>query len=127
MGWVKVRFTSCCVAAFFTVCAIAALTPRVAWAHAVLVSAQPGDNSTVAGPDVAVLLKYNSRIDMQHSTLVLLSPGGKLEKIAIAGQPTPGLLSASLTGLVKGAYELRWQVLAIDGHVTRGKVLFQIK
>ena len=127
MGWVKVRFTSCCVAAFFTVCAIAALTPRVAWAHAVLVSAQPADNSTVAGPDVAVLLKYNSRIDMEHSTLVLLSPGGKLEKIAIAGQPTPGLLSASLTGLVKGAYELRWQVLAIDGHVTRGKVLFQIK
>jgi copper resistance protein C len=127
MGWVKVRFTSCCVAAFFTVCAIAALTPRVAWAHAVLVSAQPGDNSTVAGPDVAVLLKYNSRIDMEHSTLVLLSPGGKLEKIAIAGQPTPGLLSASLTGLVKGAYELRWQVLAIDGHVTRGKLLFQIK
>jgi len=127
MRWIKVRFTSCCVAAFFTVCAIAALTPRVAWAHAVLVSAQPGDNSTVAGPDVAVLLKYNSRIDMEHSTLVLLSPGGKLEKIAIAGQPTPGLLSASLTGLVKGAYELRWQVLAIDGHVTRGKVLFQIK
>lgn len=127
MRWIKVRFTSCCVAAFFTVCSIAALTPRVAWAHAVLVSAQPGDNSTVAGPDVAVLLKYNSRIDMEHSTLVLLSPGGKLEKIAIAGQPTPGLLSASLTGLVKGAYELRWQVLAIDGHVTRGKVLFQIK
>ena len=127
MRWIKVRFTSCCVATFFTVCSIAALTPRVAWAHAVLVSAQPGDNSTVAGPDVAVLLKYNSRIDMEHSTLVLLSPGGKLEKIAIAGQPTPGLLSASLTGLVKGAYELRWQVLAIDGHVTRGKVLFQIK
>jgi len=127
MRWIKVRFTSCCVAAFFTVCSIAALTPRVAWAHAVLVSAQPGDNSTVAGPDVAVLLKYNSRIDMEHSTLVLLSPGGKLEKIAIAGQPTPGLLSASLTGLVKGAYELRWQVLAIDGHVTRGKLLFQIK
>ena len=127
MRWGKVRFTSCCAAAVLIMCAIAALTPRVAWAHAVLVSAQPADNSTVAGPDVAVLLKYNSRIDMEHSTLVLLSPGGKLEKIAIAGQPTPGLLSASLTGLVKGAYELRWQVLAIDGHVTRGKVLFQIK
>jgi copper resistance protein C len=69
MRWIKVRFTSCCVAAFFTVCSIAALTPRVAWAHAVLVSAQPGDNSTVAGPDVAVLLKYNSRIDMEHSTI----------------------------------------------------------
>jgi methionine-rich copper-binding protein CopC len=37
------------------------------------------------------------------------------------------MLSATLTGLVKGAYELRWQVLAIDGHVTRGKLPFQIK
>src|ERR1700733_12888596 len=123
MGWCKVRFTSCCVATFFTVCSIAALPPRVAWAHAVLVSAQPGDNSTVVGPDVAVLLKYNSRIDMEHSALVLLAPGGKLEKVAIGGQPAPGLLSAKLTGLVKGAYELRWQVLATDGHVTRGQGL----
>jgi methionine-rich copper-binding protein CopC len=127
MRWVKMRPTSCFTAAVLIMCAIATLTPRTAWAHAVLVSAQPGDNSTVVGPDVAVLLKYNSRIDMEHSALVLLAPGGKLEKVAIAGQPAPGLLSAKLTGLVKGAYELRWQVLATDGHVTRGKVLFQIK
>jgi methionine-rich copper-binding protein CopC len=123
----KARFTSCCLAAVITICGIATLAPRVALAHAVLVSAQPGENSTVAGPDVAVLLKYNSRIDMEHSTLTLLAPDGKIGKVAIGSQPAPGLLSAKLTGLVKGAYELRWQVLAIDGHVTRGKVLFQIK
>ncbi len=123
----KVRFASWFVIAVITVCGIAVSSPRVAWAHAVLVSAQPAENSTVAGPDIAVLLKYNSRLDIEHSILTLLSPGGKLEKIAIGGQPQPGLLSANLTGLVKGAYELRWQVLAVDGHVTRGKVLFQIK
>jgi methionine-rich copper-binding protein CopC len=123
----KMRSTFCYVTVIITIFAMASVAPRVALAHAVLVSAQPGDNSTVAGPDVAVLLKYNSRIDMEHSTLVLLAPGGKLGKIAIGSQPTPGLLSARLTGLVKGAYELRWQVLAIDGHVTRGKLFFQIK
>jgi methionine-rich copper-binding protein CopC len=106
---------------------MATLASRVALAHAVLVSAQPGENSTVTGPDVPVLLKYNSRIDLEHSSLTLLAPGGKLAKVTIGSQPAPGLLSATLTGLVKGAYELRWQVLAIDGHVTRGKVLFQIK
>jgi copper resistance protein C len=110
-----------------TVCGIAAVIPRVALAHAVLVSAQPAENSTVAGPDVAVLLKYNSRVDVEHSMLTLLAPDGKVGKVAIRSEPTPGLLSAKLTGLVKGAYELRWQVLAIDGHVTRGKLLFQIK
>jgi copper resistance protein C len=123
----QMRFPSWFVVAVITVCGVVVLAPRVAWAHAVLVSAQPAENSTVAGPDVAVLLKYNSRLDMEHSILTLLAPEGKLEKVVIGGQPEPGLLSAKLTGLVKGAYELRWQVLAVDGHVTRGKVLFQIK
>jgi methionine-rich copper-binding protein CopC len=123
----KVRFASWFVAALAILCGIATLAPRVAWAHAVLVTAQPGENSTVAGPDVAVLLKYNSRVDIAHSTLTLLAPDGKVGKIPIGSEPAPGVLSAKLTGLVKGAYELRWQVLAIDGHVTRGKVLFQIK
>jgi copper resistance protein C len=123
----KVRFTSRFVVVVIAICGIANLASPVAWAHAVLLSAQPGENSTVSGPDVAVLLKYNSRVDTQHSTLTLLAPDGKVEKVAIGGQPAPELLSAKLTGLVKGAYELRWQVLAIDGHVTRGKVLFQIK
>jgi methionine-rich copper-binding protein CopC len=120
-----IRLTSCWAAA--VICAMTALAPRVALAHAVLISAQPGENSIVTGPDVPVLLKYNSRIDLEHSTLTLLTPDGKLAKVNIGSQPSPGLLSAMLTGLVKGSYELRWQVLAIDGHVTRGKVLFQIK
>ena len=121
------RFTSWLVAGFITICGVATLAPSAAWAHAVLVSAQPAENSIVAGPDVAVLLKYNSRVDIEHSTLTLLTPDGKLDKVAIGSEPAPGVLSARLTGLVKGSYELRWQVLAIDGHVTRGKVLFQIK
>lgn len=123
----KVVCTSWFIPAVITICAIAILIPRVTLAHAVLVSAQPAANSTVAGPDVAVLLKYNSRVDIEHSTLTLLAPDGKAGRVAIGGGSAPGLLSAKLTGLVKGTYELRWRVLAIDGHVTRGKVLFQIK
>jgi hypothetical protein len=84
-------------------------------------------NSTVSGPEIAVLLKYSSRVDLEHSTLTLLDPDGKVQKVSIEGEPTPGVLSAKLTGLVKGAYVLRWQVLATDGHVTRGKVPFQVK
>jgi copper resistance protein C len=127
MGKKRVRLTLCCVAAAVAVCASAALAPRVALAHAVLVSAQPSENSVVTGPDVAVLLKFNSRIDTQHSTLTLRTPDGKVGKVDIGNQSEPGLLSARLTGLLKGAYQLRWQVLAVDGHVTRGTVLFRIK
>jgi methionine-rich copper-binding protein CopC len=106
---------------------IALFSPSWALAHAVLVSSKPGVNSTVSGPEVSVVLKYNSRVDMEHSTLTLLDPAGKVEKVAIDGEPEPGVLSAKLTGLVKGAYVLRWQVLATDGHITRGKVPFQVQ
>jgi copper resistance protein C len=114
------------VAAFIVACGMV-LAPRVALGHAVLMSSKPGVNSIVSGPDVAVVLKYNSRVDMEHSTLTLLDPDGSVQKIPIDSEPQPGLLSAKLTGLVKGAYVLRWQVLAEDGHITRGKVPFQVK
>jgi methionine-rich copper-binding protein CopC len=115
------------VAAIVVACGIALSTPRVAFAHAVLVNSQPAVNSRVSGPEVAVLLKYNSRVDMEHSTLTLLAPDGRVQKVVIESEPEPGVLSAKLIGLVKGAYVLRWQVLATDGHITRGKVPFQVE
>src|ERR1700756_2481785 len=127
MGSSTRTFTPWLVTAIVVACGIVLLAPRAALGHAVLMSSQPGTNSTVSGPDVAVVLKYNSRVDVQHSTLTLLDPDGRVEKIPIASEPAPGLLSAKLTGLAKGAYVLRWQVLAMDGHITRGKVPFQVK
>jgi methionine-rich copper-binding protein CopC len=115
------------VAAIVVASGIALFAPRVAWAHAVLVSSQPAVNSTVSGPVVSVLLKYNSRVDMEHSTLTLLTPDGSVKKVVIESEPEPGVLSAKLSGLLKGAYVLRWQVLATDGHITRGKVPFQVE
>jgi methionine-rich copper-binding protein CopC len=102
-------------------------SPGIALAHAVLVSSQPELNTTIAGPEAAVLLKYSSRIDVDHSALTLLDPDGKVEKVAIEKESSPGVLAGKLTGLVKGAYVLRWQVLSIDGHVTRGSIPFQVK
>jgi methionine-rich copper-binding protein CopC len=113
--------------ALIVACGMALIAPRAALAHAILMSSQPVANSTVSGPDVAVLLKYSSRVDLEHSTLTLLDPDGKVEKIAINSEPSPGSLSAKLTGLVKGAYVLRWQILAMDGHITRGTIPFQVK
>ena len=120
-------FASWFVAAIVVASGIALFAPRLALAHAVLVSSQPAVNGSISGPDIAVLLKYNSRVDMEHSTLTLLEPDGKVEKVAIKSEPEPGLLSAKLTGLPKGAYVLRWQVLATDGHITRGKVPFKVE
>jgi copper resistance protein C len=109
------------------ICGLAVLAPKVASAHAILVSSYPAENSRVSGPQVAVLLKYNSRIDPAHSTLSLLAPDGKVQKVAIGSASAPNALSANLTGLGKGAYVLRWQALSSDGHITRGEIPFHVK
>jgi len=110
----------------FVVALLAAGT-RPALAHAVLVSSTPQKNAAVSGPDITINLKYNSRVDGARSTLSLLKPDGTVERIGTPAQPAPDVLSATGHGLAKGAYVLRWQVLATDGHITRGEVPFQVQ
>jgi copper resistance protein C len=109
------------------VVALLAAGSRPAFAHAVLVSSTPQKNAAVSGPNITINLKYNSRIDGARSTLSLLKPDGTVEKIGAPAQVAPDVLSATGHGLAKGAYVLRWQVLATDGHITRGEVPFQVQ
>jgi methionine-rich copper-binding protein CopC len=110
----------------FSLAVWVAACPRVALAHAVLLSSTPQRNGTVNGPDITINLKYNSRVDGARSSLSLLKPDGTVERISAPTQSAPDLLSATGHGLAKGVYVLRWQVLASDGHITRGEVPFQV-
>jgi methionine-rich copper-binding protein CopC len=98
-----------------------------ALAHAVLVSAIPPVRGTISGPDVVFRLKFNSRIDAARSTLKLVLPDMKVLSLAMSPQPSPDSLTARSTDLRSGSYTLRWQVLAADGHITRGEVPFAIR
>jgi hypothetical protein len=110
----------------FSLAALMAACPRAALAHAVLLSSTPHRNGIVNGPDITINLKYNSRVDGARSSLSLLRPDGTVERISAPTQSAPDLLSATGHGLAKGSYVLRWQVLASDGHITRGEVPFQV-
>jgi methionine-rich copper-binding protein CopC len=105
---------------------LVAAGPRLALAHAVLLSSTPNKDGAVSGPNITINLKYNSRVDGARSTLSLLKPDGTVEKIETVAQPAPDVLSATGHVLAKGAYVLRWQVLAGDGHITRGELPFQV-
>jgi methionine-rich copper-binding protein CopC len=99
-----------------------------AGAHAVLVSSDPSSRSTVAGPNVCIELRFNVRVDGARSRLVLVESGAAVQPLAlkIQKQTSPATLTAEATGLKPGAYSVRWQVLASDGHITRGEVPFTV-
>lgn len=94
--------------------------------HAILKESNPAPNSKVTGPDVPITLKYNVRIDPKLSKLQLLHPDNSTNDLAIGGQTSPDTLNSKATGLTPGAYRIRWQVLAPDGHITRGEVPFTV-
>lgn len=110
-----------------TVAAVLLLVPRVALAHAVLVQSTPAINAAVDGPDVAVTMKFSLRVDGTRSTLLLSTSDGKSEPLAIERQGTPDTLTTRATKLGPGKYAIHWQVLATDGHVTRGEIPFRVK
>jgi hypothetical protein len=87
----------------------------------------PSKNATVSGPDFPITLRYNVRIDGARSRLSLVTTDGTVTNIALAPQATPDTLQASAKGLKPGSYNLRWQVLASDGHMSRGDVAFTVK
>jgi methionine-rich copper-binding protein CopC len=94
--------------------------------HAVLKDSSPMVNGTVEGPDVPIRLHYNVRIDAALSKLELLNPDQSTTSLAIGKQPAADTLTSEAKGLKPGAYKIRWQVLAPDGHITRGEVPFSV-
>ena len=87
----------------------------------------PGPNQLVRGPDIPVALRFNSRIDAKRSRLILVAPGGEQLPLVISGPSTPDALTSEAKGMKSGSYILRWQVLASDGHITRGEVQFRVQ
>jgi methionine-rich copper-binding protein CopC len=101
-------------------------TTAPADAHAIVVTSTPAADAVVTGPDVAIELRFNSRIDHQRSRLTLYLPDGGTRPLAEAPDAAPDAMAASAAGLAPGTYRLRWQVLAVDGHITRGDIPFRV-
>lgn len=94
--------------------------------HAILKESSPAASSSVAGPDVPIMLKFNVRVDATRSRVQLLRPDNATTNLVIAKQTSPDTLTTMATGLRPGAYKIEWQALASDGHITRGLVPFNV-
>ena len=122
------RFVLRIAAVIVVLCVLIVLSPRAAFAHAVLVTSMPKAGSIVHGPDVDIVLRYDSRVDAARSSLSLLAPDGTVKALIIGHQSAsaPEFLSTKVVGLTKGAYILRWTALSSDGHITRGEIPFNV-
>jgi methionine-rich copper-binding protein CopC len=109
------------------VATVVMLVPRVASAHAVVVHSSPAINETVQGPDVEITVKFNSRVDGKRSSLLLSTSDSQSKPLTIEQQSAPDTLTTRAPKLGPGKYFIHWQVLATDGHITRGEIPFSVK
>ena len=109
----------------FALLLLSGVTP--ADAHAVLLKSAPGASAVVTTPSTAVSLTFNSRIDGQRSRLTLFGPDSSEQPLPVEAQSSPDTLTSKLHDLMPGTYCIRWQVLAVDGHITRGEIRFRVE
>ena len=108
-------------------CAVLGCAPRGVLAHAVILASQPAANAIVPMGECAIRLQFNSRIDAARSRLTLVAPAGTQASLAAVAGDAPGVLVARAHIQSAGRWTLRWQVLSLDGHVTRGEVPFRVQ
>ena len=102
------------------------LAPAGAMAHAILEQSQPAAGGSVPAGKVSLSFSYNSRIDRARSRLTLTRPDNTQTVLRINPSGPPNVINSGAELTTPGAYMVRWQVLAIDGHITRGDVPFNV-
>jgi copper resistance protein C len=102
---------------------------RHAVAHALVVASEPAAGAALDAGPARVWVRFNSRIDQARSRLVLHGPENAQASLAVEDTADPVMLAARAEGVswAPGAWRLRWQVLALDGHITRGDVPFTLR
>jgi len=116
----RVMFWLCLVGSLISI-------PIALHAHAVLVDSTPKPGSKIHGSELSLWLKFNVRVDGSRSSCVLVVPGGSKRSLSLDPQHNPDILTSKITGLAKGDQKLEWQVLAADGHISRGEVAFEVE
>ncbi len=112
--------------AFQITALLAVLLPASAGAHAILMDSTPAVHASLPAGPQAITLQFNSRIDRERSRLTLIAPDRSQARLPIAPGGAPDVMTATATASQPGDYTVRWQVLAVDGHITRGDVPFTV-
>jgi methionine-rich copper-binding protein CopC len=95
-------------------------------AHAIVVKSNPAANGEVPLGLLDILLQFNSRVQIDLSRVSLVDPGGKVTQLSLTPGAASGSIAAQATVDQTGAWKLRWQVLSVDGHITRGEIPFTV-
>ena len=108
--------------------ALTVLSVSTAGAHAHLERAAPATGSAVRGSPPRLELWFTERLEPAFSKVQVFDRNGKqVDKgDAEVDRAEAKLLRVSLPTLAPGTYRVRWRVLSVDTHVSKGDFTFNV-
>jgi len=114
------------VAAILGIIWACSLPLPAAQAHAIILESAPAQGSSGPAPR-RLILRFNSRPERSLCSVQLVGPGQHtVARLRAEPDTPPDTLAYPLPPLGPGAYRARWKVMATDGHVTEGTVVFTV-
>jgi methionine-rich copper-binding protein CopC len=113
-----------CVSLLF---ASAVVVTDGALAHALVMSSMPAARAAVPAGALRIELRFNSRIDVKRSRIALRAPGGTESVLGKHADDSRAVLFGTAEARRTGDWAIVWQVLSLDGHVTRGEIPFRVE
>src|SRR5688500_17907541 len=105
------------------------VTPAAAWAHAELVSSDPGYGDRLPVAPNEVRLEFSGPVDLTGARLGLQRNGGRLKALGRPNHATADRRVVSIplpARLSEGGYTVVWFLLGNDGHLMGGDITFQV-
>jgi methionine-rich copper-binding protein CopC len=95
-------------------------------AHAIILESAPRHAGSLPSPK-RLVLRFNGRLEKPLCSVQLVGPRRKTIALLRQDPDTAAdTLAYLLPPLEPGAHQARWKVMAADGHVTEGIVLFTV-
>jgi methionine-rich copper-binding protein CopC len=104
-----------------------AAVPPAVQAHAIVVMSAPAANALVPAGALVITVGFNTRLDRTRSRLFVEGPDGVITSVALSSGGAETAIGGPAEVRTAGRWKVRWQVLAADGHITRGEIPFRVR
>ena len=104
------------------------VAPALACAHAVVVDSVPRNGAALSAAPRQIELRFNVRVEQAVTRAALVSHKGAPVPLTIlpASESRSERVLIAVPSLGAGDYEVRYRVLATDGHATQGVLQFRV-
>jgi methionine-rich copper-binding protein CopC len=100
--------------------------PPFAWSHAVLIESDPPHEATLQVAPETFLLRFNAALEQVITQVYLVDPDKNETPLEKVDESKTDRILVRVPPLSPGVYTIHYKVLARDGHVTEGRVLFTL-